>query len=204
MTISARSPCSRLSRRARARISVGDRAAVSSMNSGRSASHCTAWVRRGHSSSSSLPVRTRCWSMRPREEIRRSARESPGISMLKMATGRWTCRATFSAMFMAKLVLWTQMSLATKLCVTGMVRSYTGCTPRQLMAVIASQPTAGRAGAGALSRQTARQRRWAPGVARVSRQVPGAAGSARRRLATRPKRSSRCCRRRPRAALAGA
>ena len=34
----------------------------------------------------------------------RMARASPGISMLKMATGRLTARATFSAKFMAKLV----------------------------------------------------------------------------------------------------
>ena len=35
----------------------------------------------------------------------RMASESPGISMLKTATGRWVSMATFSARFIAKLVL---------------------------------------------------------------------------------------------------
>ena len=60
MTISPRSPCSRFRRRERARTSLGERAAESSMNMGASESMFTAEVRRGHSSSSSFPVRTRC------------------------------------------------------------------------------------------------------------------------------------------------
>ena len=40
-------------------------------------------VNRGQSSSSSFPVRIRCWSIRPRDDIIRMANCSPGISMLK-------------------------------------------------------------------------------------------------------------------------
>ena len=42
---------------------------------------------RGQSSSSSRPVRTRCWSIRPSDDISRMIRLSPGISMLNTATG---------------------------------------------------------------------------------------------------------------------
>ncbi len=65
----------------------------------------TAEVRRGQSSSLSLPVRTRCWSMRPSEDIIRIASCSPGISMENTATGTCPLIAAFSAIFMAKVVL---------------------------------------------------------------------------------------------------
>ena len=45
------------------------------------------------------------------------------ISSEKMPTALPSSMATFCAMLTAKLVLWTQMSLATKLCVSGTVRS---------------------------------------------------------------------------------
>jgi len=43
--------------------------------------------------------------MRPSEDIMRMVSDSPGISMLKTATGFMDLIATFSAMFIAKLVL---------------------------------------------------------------------------------------------------
>jgi len=42
----------------------------------------TAWVNRGQSASSNLPVRILCWSMRPKDEINRMDSCSPGISIL--------------------------------------------------------------------------------------------------------------------------
>ena len=62
-------------------------------------------VRRGHSSSVSLPVRRCPWSMRAIEPTTRTASCAAPISIEKMATGRPSCSATCSAMFTAKAVL---------------------------------------------------------------------------------------------------
>ena len=65
----------------------------------------TAEVTRGQSSSSSLPERTACWLTLPSDEIIRMVSASPGISIEKTATGRLVATATFSAIFIANVVL---------------------------------------------------------------------------------------------------
>jgi hypothetical protein len=62
-------------------------------------------VRRGHSSSLSLPVRKWPWSMRPIEPTTRTANWDAPISMENTATGRPSFKATCSAMLIAKAVL---------------------------------------------------------------------------------------------------
>jgi hypothetical protein len=62
-------------------------------------------VRRGHSSSVSLPVRRLPWLTRPMEPTIRTASWAAPISIEKMATGRPSLSATCSAMFMANEVL---------------------------------------------------------------------------------------------------
>ena len=103
--INPRSPCSRTIRRARVRISIGDRPAVSSINSLRSLSMLTAEVRRGQSSSSRRPERTLVWSMRPSEDSIRMISDSPGISSENTSTALSLRITAFSTRFMAKVVL---------------------------------------------------------------------------------------------------
>jgi len=120
--IRAISPCSRATRRVRARISDGEMPAVSSMNSLRSLSRLTAEVRRGQSSSSSLPVRTLVWSIRPRDDSIRMTIESEGISNEYTSTTLSVRSTAFSTRFMAKVVLPIDGRPAT------MIRS-AGCRP---------------------------------------------------------------------------
>ena len=85
-------------------------------------------VSRGQSSGSSRPVRTFCWSIRPRDESIRIASCSAGISMLKTATDNRPCIAASSTMFIANAVFPIEGRPAT------MTRS-----PRCRPAVIASR-----------------------------------------------------------------
>ena len=103
--MSAILPCSRTTRRRRERISLGESAAVSSINNCLSFSRFTAEVRRGQSSSSNCPERTRVWSMRPSEESIRSISDSAGISMENTMTGLSLEMTACSTKFMAKVVL---------------------------------------------------------------------------------------------------
>ncbi|MNR14826.1 hypothetical protein D3C85_1313220 [compost metagenome] len=64
-----------------------------------------AWVRRGQSSSSRRPVRSRCWSSRPTEPSIRMASCTPAISIENTATGRPCSTATCSPMFSENAVL---------------------------------------------------------------------------------------------------
>ncbi|MCY1449234.1 hypothetical protein D9M71_659600 [compost metagenome] len=92
------------------------------MNSLRSLSRLTAEVRRGQSSSSSLPERTLVWSMRPRDESIRITIESEGISREYTSTTLSVRSTAFSTRFMAKVVLPMDGRPAT------MIRS-DGCRP---------------------------------------------------------------------------
>ncbi len=92
-------------RLARARISAGLKPGVSSIKRGASDNICTAEVTRGQSSSSNLPVRMLCWSMRPKDDIMRMAKESAGISIENTSTGLRLLIAACSAMFMTRVVL---------------------------------------------------------------------------------------------------
>ena len=98
-------PFSRAIRRARERISVGLRPGVSSMYRGLSFSRLTAEVNRGQSSSSSLPLRTLVWSIRPSEDSIRMASASAGISILNTRMGVPVLIRAFSTIFIAKVVL---------------------------------------------------------------------------------------------------
>ena len=130
-----------MSRRARARSSSGDSDGVSSMKILASDSIVIALVTRGHSSSASSPVRRCCWLIRPSEEIRRNASCEDDISIEKIAAALPVLIAAYSAMFKASAVLCTQTSLATKLCVCGIVRSYTCLSPNGTIDSIRSQMT---------------------------------------------------------------
>ena len=79
-------PCSRLTRRARARSSVGISAGVSSTKIFASDSWLVAPVMRTQSSSEILPLRRLLSGTPPIEDSMRVMTCSEGISMLKMAT----------------------------------------------------------------------------------------------------------------------
>lgn len=96
--------------------------AVSSMNSFLSLSRLIAEVRRGQSSSSSLPERTLVWSIRPSDESIRITIESEGISREYTNTALSVRITAFSTRFMAKVVLPIDGRPAT------MIRS-AGCRP---------------------------------------------------------------------------
>ena len=100
-----RPPFSRATRRARLRTSVGVSAGVSSINNGTSLSLVTARFSLGQSSCSSLPLRTRVWSMRPIEDSIRIISESAGISILNTRMGNFCVSTACSTRFIAKLVL---------------------------------------------------------------------------------------------------